>query len=143
MRTIKKCFILVFAVSMLMLLMTGCGKKQDQDFFDNVEDQIHTEIENSATQKESAEAQTVVEEQKTSFSVMNLPEHWYNFGIYAKRWAAVIIVASMLLGWVIFDIFKKNREVQKWAFDLMVVRIPAFTFIIVYLYAFLYRMLNL
>ena len=55
MRTIKKCFILVFAVSILMLLMTGCGKKQDQDFFDNVEDQIHTEIENSATQKESAE----------------------------------------------------------------------------------------
>ena len=143
MRKKNKCFILLFAVSLLVLFMTGCGKKQNQDFFDTVESQIHTEIESSAAEKESAAAQPVVEEQKVSFSVTNLPEHWYNFGIYAKRWAAVIIVASIVLGWVIFDIFKKNREVQKWAFDLMVIRIPAFTFIIVYLYAFLYRMLNL
>ena len=143
MRKKNKCFILLFAVGLLVLFMTGCGKKQNQDFFDTVESQIHTEIESSAAEKESAAAQPVVEEQKVSFSVTNLPEHWYNFGIYAKRWAAVIIVASIVLGGVIFDIFKKNREVQKWAFDLMVIRIPAFTFIIVYLYAFLYRMLNL
>lgn len=141
MKKVKKYLILAFAVCVMALLLGGCGKKQKDDFFDNVESQIHTEIENGTQnqQKETAVEDTT----KVSFSLSNLPEHWYNFGIYAKRWAAVIIVASMLLGWIIFDIFKKNREVQKWAFDLLVVRIPAITFIVVYLYAFLYRMLNL
>ena len=141
MRKKKYAVILTFLAFVLIIIMSGCAKEDKKEFFDSVEQQISSEMAGSDTaRKEAVQAE---EKDTIQFSIMNLPEHWYNFGVYAKRWAAVIIIGSIVIGWVIYDIFKKNREVQKWAFDLLIVRIPVFTFIIVYLYAFLYRMLNL
>lgn len=141
MRKEKPLSFLLLLIVGLMILVTGCGNEQEKDFFDEVEKQIHTQIESTAS--EVTEEENLQKEQKISFSISNLPEYWFNLGIYAKRWAAVIIVTSLAGGWIVFDIFKKNREVQKWAFDLLIIRIPVFTFLIVYVYAFLYRMLNL
>lgn len=130
--------VLVGVAVILIVALTGCGKKTD--FIDGVETQISTQMGSAAGI--STETSKAVEHSGT-FRLSNLPEYWYNVGVYAKRWAPMIIVASMVLGGVIYDIFKKNREVQKWAFDLLVIRIPLITFVLVYLYAFLYRMLNL
>lgn len=138
MKNRKFAFVLLFFQLIFVFTISGCAKKEEKDFFDSVELQIGSEMENSETIKEQDN-----QKDSSQFHVLNLPEHWYNFGIYAKRWAAVVIVGSIVTGWVIFDVFKKNREVQKWAFGLMILRIPVFTFILVYLYAFLYRMLNL
>ena len=138
MKNRKFAFVLLFFQLIFVFTISGCAKKEEKNFFDSVELQIGSEMENSETIKEQDN-----QKDSSQFHVLNLPEHWYNFGIYAKRWAAVVIVGSIVTGWVIFDVFKKNREVQKWAFGLMILRIPVFTFILVYLYAFLYRMLNL
>lgn len=73
----------------------------------------------------------------------DFPELMYNFGISAKRWAPVIIVFSILAGCVVYQIFKKNKEVQKWAVSNLVIKIPAGIFILVYLYCFLYGVFNL
>lgn len=141
MRNGKSLSLLLLLIVGIMTIVTGCGSVQDKEFFDDVEQEIHTQIESTASA--AKENEYLQEEQKMNFSISNLPEYWFNFGIYVKRWAAVIIVASLAGGWIVFDIFKKNKEVQKWAFDLMIIRIPIFTFLIVYVYAFLYRMLNL
>lgn len=135
--------ILLLLITGFSCLATGCGNEQNQDFFDNVEEQIHTQMENTASAKDDEEMEKVQAETKVVFHITNLPEYWFNFGVYVKRWAAVIIVASLAGGWIVYDIFKKNREVQKWALGLLIIRIPIFTFLIVYVYAFLYRMLNL
>ena len=55
---------------------------------------------------------------------------------------AVIIVGSILAGMLIYDVFKKNREIQQWAFKVLIVKIPLFTFVGVYLFAFIYGILN-
>ena len=72
-------------------------------------------------------------------AVSSLARLWYNGSIYAKRWVPVIVVGSMLLGWIIYDIFKKVREIQKRAFDLLIIKTPIFTFVALYVYSFLYR----
>lgn len=143
MKLITPLFTLLLLILGFSLLVTGCGSKQNQDFFDNVEEQIHTQMESTASVKNDEEIKKAQEDTKVAFHITNLPEYWFNFGVYAKRWAAVVIVASLAGGWIVYDIFKKNREVQKWALGLLVIRIPIFTFLIVYVYAFLYRMLNL
>ena len=74
---------------------------------------------------------------------LDLPELWYNFCIVFKRWAVVIIVGSLLLGLVIYSVFGKTRDIQKWAFDLLILKIPIFTFILVYVFAGLYKAMNL
>lgn len=77
-----------------------------------------------------------------SVDVLSLPEMWYNFCIVSKRWAPVIIVASFLIGFTIYDVFKKNKEIQKWAFSLLMVKIPLFVFVAIYAFAFLYGVFN-
>lgn len=123
--------------------LTGCGAVTKKDVFDEVEEQIEAQLVSAALTKTEPEISGGMEVQSMTFHFGNLPEYWFNFGIYAKRWAAVIMVSSLALGWIVYDIFKRNKEVQKWAFDVLIVRIPAFTFLIIYVYAFLYRMLNL
>ena len=123
----------ILGMLFLILMFGGCGKQEQGDFLEQLQGEISTEMVASGEQTEI----------KSTVSVLSLPEHWYNFSIYMKRWAPVIIVASLILGWLLYDIFKKNREVQKWAFDFLIIRIPVFTLIIVYVYAILYRMLNL
>ncbi len=75
-------------------------------------------------------------------SLMSIPAMWYNFCVIMKMWAAVIIVGSILAGMLIYDVFKKNREIQQWAFKVLIVKIPLFTFVGVYLFAFIYGILN-
>ena len=142
MKIITPRFTLLLVILGFLFMVTGCGSKQDQDFFDKVEEQVHTQMESTASAKDDEEIEKV-QATKVTFHITNLPEYWFNFGVYVKRWAAVVIVASLAGGWIVYDIFKKNREVQKWALGLLIIRIPIFTLLIVYVYAFLYRMLNL
>ena len=77
------------------------------------------------------------------FSFLSLPEVYYNACVIAKRWAPLVMVISFLVGFVIYDVFKKNKEIQKWAFSLLMLKIPLFVFIGVYVFSYLYGVLNL
>ena len=134
---------LLLCTLVFMVTVTGCGTERNKDLFDGVEEQMHAQLERATSAKSYVETEEQKEDAAVFFSLGNLPEYWFNFGIYAKRWAAVIMVGSLACGWIVYDIFKRNKEVQKWALDLLIIRIPFFTFLIVYVYAFLYRMLNL
>ena len=130
----RKQFSLICAILFWASIITGCaGRSQETDFFEQVGSDIRMELE----EKDNGHSGPA-----DNFSVLTLPEHWYNFSIYLKRWAPVVIVGSLVLGWVVYDVFKRNREVQKWAFSLLIVRIPVITLLVVYVYSALYRMLN-
>lgn len=136
-------FMLLLLIMTCMLTVTGCQTVQNKDFFDGVEEQVHSQMESVAVTNNDTKMESKQKNTQAAFRMGNLPEYWFNFGIYAKRWAAVIMVSSLACGWIVYDIFKRNKEVQKWAFDVLIIRIPVFTFLIIYVYAFLYRMLNL
>lgn len=74
---------------------------------------------------------------------LDLPELWYNFCVVYKRWACVICVGSLLAGMLVYWVFGKTRDVQKWAMDVLILRIPIFVFVLVYVFAGLYKALNL
>lgn len=136
-------FTLLLLIIACMLTVTGCQTVQNKDFLDGVEEQMHSQIESAAATHHETKIESEQKNAQVTFRIGNLPEYWFNFGIYAKRWAAVIMVSSLACGWIVYDIFKRNKEVQKWALDVLIIRIPVFTFLIIYVYAFLYRMLNL
>ena len=136
-------FTLILLIIACMLTVTGCQTVQNKDFLDGVEEQMHSQIESAAATTHETKIESEQKNAQLTFRIGNLPEYWFNFGIYAKRWAAVIMVSSLACGWIVYDIFKRNKEVQKWALDVLIIRIPVFTFLIIYVYAFLYRMLNL
>lgn len=136
-------FALLLLIIACMLTVTGCQRVQNKDFLDGVEEQMHSQIESAAAANNETKIESEPKNAQVAFRIGNLPEYWFNFGIYAKRWAAVIMVSSLACGWIVYDIFKRNKEVQKWALDVLIIRIPVFTFLIIYVYAFLYRMLNL
>lgn len=136
-------FTLLLLIIACMLTVTGCQTVQNKDFLDGVEEQMHSQIESAVAANDETKIESEQKNAQVAFRIGNLPEYWFNFGIYAKRWAAVIMVSSLACGWIVYDIFKRNKEVQKWALDVLIIRIPVFTFLIIYVYAFLYRMLNL
>ena len=136
-------FTMILLIIACMLTVTGCQTVQNKDFLDGVEEQMHSQIQSAAATKHETKNGSEQKNAQVAFRIGNLPEYWFNFGIYAKRWAAVIMVSSLACGWIVYDIFKRNKEVQKWALDVLIIRIPVFTFLIIYVYAFLYRMLNL
>lgn len=136
-------FTMILLIIACMLTVTGCQTVQNKDFLDGVEEQMHSQIESAAATNHETKIESEQKNAQLTFRIGNLPEYWFNFGIYAKRWAAVIMVSSLACGWIVYDIFKRNKEVQKWALDVLIIRIPVFTFLIIYVYAFLYRMLNL
>ena len=77
---------------------------------------------------------------KRGFS--SIPEILYDFAVLGKRWAPVVIVGSILCGAVVYEIFKKNKEIQKFALVTLIIKIPVLVLVVVYMYAFLYGMLN-
>jgi len=74
--------------------------------------------------------------------LFDLPEIWYNTCIVCKRWAPVVICGCWLIGWIVIEIFRKNKEVQKWALQVLILKVPGFTLLFVYVYAGLYGVLN-
>lgn len=74
--------------------------------------------------------------------IWNFSEFWYTFCINYDRWACVIIVLSILVGIILYDVFKKNREIQRWALSVLSIRVPCITFIMVYVFGFLYTALS-
>ncbi len=77
------------------------------------------------------------------FSVLSLPELWYNFTVIADRWAPVVIVGSFLIGFIIYELFRKTRDIQQWAVKTLMIKLPGFVFVLVYVYSGLYKLLNL
>lgn len=120
----KKKWICILVVTLLAFLLVGCGETNADAILQNSAEQLQ-DIASGGT-----------------FSVPNLPEIYYNFCILFRRWAAVIIVFSLLTGFLLFDIFRKNKEVQKWAVGVLIIRIPLITFVGIYVFAFLYGFLN-
>lgn len=77
------------------------------------------------------------------FSLLSLPELWYNFTIIADRWVPVIVVGSFLTGFLIKELFRKTRDIQKWATDTLMIKIPIIAMVAVPIYGGLYKLLNL
>lgn len=78
-----------------------------------------------------------------SVDVLSLPELWYNFTVVADRWAAVVIVGSFLIGFLIKEVFRKTRDIQKWAVDTLMIKVPIFVVVLVFVYSGIYRLLNM
>lgn len=121
----KRMIVIAVCIIGFMVLMCGCGKKETYE-------------------KASVEL-GIVEEgwaNESPDSLMALPAMWYNFCIVMKMWAPVIIVGSILIGMLVYDVFKKNKEIQKWAVSVLIIKIPSFVFIGVYVFAFIYGVMN-
>jgi len=78
-----------------------------------------------------------------SITFFDFPELWYNTCIVCKRWAPVLMCGCWLAGAVLLDVFRKNKEVQKWIWSVLIFKVPGFTFLFVYIYSFLYGIFNL
>lgn len=63
---------------------------------------------------------------------------WYNIGIICKRWTPVIVCGSWILGWIVIEVFRKSKEIQKWTWMVMIFKLPGITILIMYLYCLLY-----
>lgn len=116
----RKRIIIIFTSLLLLVLLTGCGSN------DNGIQQILNGTDSSF-----------------SFRLLSFPEIWYNFGIIAKRWVAVIMVACWLLCLGLRDIFKNNLEIQKWAVTVLGFKIPVVLFVLTYVYCKLYSAFNM
>lgn len=117
--------IICIFISILSVCICGCGKKD--------------------TYEETGVELGIVEEGYVNTkpeSLMAVPAMWYNFCIVMKMWAPVIIVGSVLVGMLVYDVFKKNREIQQWAVSVLIIKIPLFVFIGVYVFAFIYGVMN-
>lgn len=79
--------------------------------------------------------------QNTAWS-WDIPKLWYDTCIVCKRWAPVVIVGSILLGIILLEIFKTNKEIQKFAWMVLIIKIPLIAIIFVYMYSFLYGVFN-
>ena len=131
MSNVKK-YVLLSILILFAFCAVGCGTFTEDDLFKETGTEVTTE---QKIEQSSSGGGFI-------FTLENLPELWYNGSVYAKRWAPVLIVGSLLLGWIIYDVFKKVPEVKKWALNFMIIKIPIFTLVIVYVYSFLYGMLN-
>lgn len=78
-----------------------------------------------------------------NFDLLSIPEVWYNFTVIADRWVPVIVVGSFLIGFLIKELFRKTRDIQKWATDTLMIKVPIVTIVAVPVYGALYKLLNL
>lgn len=76
------------------------------------------------------------------YGLSGLPELWYDSAILCKRWAALFIVGSILLGLLLMDVFRTNKEIKKFALTILVIKLPIIFLLVVYLYTFLYGVFN-
>lgn len=113
-------FLWIICLSMAVFL-TGCSTSQ------NAKDVIEESVKN---------VQSIAS--GDPIRVFSFPEIYYNFCITMDRWAAVIIVFSFLAGIILYDIFKKNKEIKKWALSVLIWKVPVFVFVGVYVYSWLY-----
>ena len=129
---------LLFTVVLMCccFLFGGCGK--DEKLMDKVEQSINTELIQTNVENTVEQAQTAYKA-----GVKDLPELAYNLCISMKRWAPLLMLASFIAGIVVYDSFKKNKEIQKWALTMLIFKVPAIIFVVVYVFSFLYGMFNL
>lgn len=118
-----KKLLFMLCIMTLCLMFTGCAQS--------------TDVLNDAASEQSLISGDV------SVTFLDLPEVWYNTCIICKRWAPVVMVGSWIIGAVILEIFRKNKEVQKWAYSVLIFKIPGFTFLFVYVYTYFYGVFNL
>ena len=64
---------------------------------------------------------------------------WLNACLYLRGWAPLVIVGSLLAGYVLTEVFPKNAEIRKFAVVTMCVRIPLVTLIVTYGSLFAYN----
>lgn len=127
----KACSIrLFFVICILAMMLCGCGGNS-----------LYGE-DGAATLEQLSEKESLASGE-VAITFWDLPEVWYNFGIMCKRWAPVLICSCLLVGIVLMELFKKNKEVQKWVLSFLIIRIPLVTFILVYVYCLLYGAFNL
>jgi len=130
----KWLFGLLFAI--MSISFAGCSA-MPQDMSALIEEQKVDEAKEKA--KEKGEE---VEGGINHFTKVSIPEFWYQTCSVLKRWAPVFIVGSILLGILLIEVFRKNKEIQKFAWTVLIFKVPLITFIFVYVYAFLYGVFN-
>lgn len=72
----------------------------------------------------------------------DIPRTWYFICQICKRWVAAVIVGSILIGVLLNEVFKTLKEVQKFAWVTLMVKIPLLTFLAVYVFAALYSVIG-
>ena len=122
-----KRFLLCLSLFLLLgMMLVSCGGKKATD----------TAIENIGLE-------VTEESMQKPQSLMSVPAFLYNVCVILKEWVAFITIVSMLAGLIIYDTFKKNREIQKWALSVLIFKIPLFANLAVNGYAILYSVYNL
>lgn len=57
---------------------------------------------------------------------------WLTTCLYLRGWAPFIIVGSLLIGYILTEVFPKNAEIRKFAVVTMCVRVPFLTLLVTY-----------
>lgn len=122
------------------LLFTACGEQDINAVVDRGGQTLQTGV--SAAEEVGVGVTETVKNSYTQVRYNAIPELWYATCITAKRWAPVIMVGSFLIGFILFQLFRKNKEIQKFALTTLMIKVPAIVFVAVYVYAFLYGILN-
>ena len=123
-----------------LFLLSGCGE-QDVSVLIDQGSETAKDVGQEVGQAAGQVADTVSSGYQ-EFRFSTIPEFWYSTCVTAKRWAPVLIVGSILLGLSIYSIFKKNKDIQRFALMTLILRIPLVVLLFVYVYAFLYGVLN-
>lgn len=92
---------------------------------------------------ENTELEISEEDMMKPQSMMSVPAFLYNVCVIMKEWVAFVTIASIFIGCVVYDTFKKNREIQKWALSVLIFKIPIIINVVVNGYAILYSVYNL
>lgn len=116
--------LLVLATSLFL-----CGCSSD---YDSVYDSVQVSLEDIANQ--SAEVPDKAH--------ATAAEMWYNTCVSLKQYAPFVMVGSFMLGLIVFIIFRREKSIRKWALYVLMISIPAVTFICTYLICFLYGCFN-
>lgn len=126
----RSCIVLLF---ILAILLTGCNET-DVNLLVN-----SSSSRGQDTGREMEQAEMGV----TDWLHNGIPELWYYTCSVCKRWAPVVIIGCILLGILLIEIFKTNKEIQKFAWTVLILKVPLVVFLFVYMYSFLYGVFNL
>lgn len=128
------------SIVMVTVLFSGCNLPA----IDSVIPGASSNIENvvSGVKDGAQSAGEMVIGGADNFLKQDVPRTWYFICQVCKRWIAAVIVGSVLFGVLLNEVFKTLKEVQKFAWVTLIVKIPLLSFLSIYVMAALYGVIG-
>lgn len=128
-----KKWLYIFLIGMLVICLSGCGETDLDVLLDKGAD---TAKDGYETVKDTAlDTGENIVHGINQIRYGTIPMFWYKSCLYLRKWASVIIVGSIFAGSILYEIFKKNAEIRKFALVNLCIKIPIIYTVIVYAYA--------